>query len=63
VNLTSSVTVDLMPSWGPNEKVYYVSDRGGLDNIWQIDVHSAIVAATGEDLDTDTAMTRVNDEQ
>jgi hypothetical protein len=63
VNLTSSFTVDLMPSWGPNNKVYYVSDRGGLDNIWQVDVHSAIMAATGEDPAGKTAVTRVNDDQ
>ena len=47
VNLTSSDTVDLMPVWGRDNKVYYVSDRGGIDNIWQVDAGSALFAATG----------------
>ena len=48
VNLTSSHTVDLMPVWGPDNKVFYVSDRGGVDNIWEIDVSQALYAATGQ---------------
>jgi len=48
VNLTSSHTVDLMPVWGDDNRIFYVSDRGGIDNIWQVDAGQAILAATGE---------------
>ncbi len=47
VNLTSGRSVNLMPTWGPDGRIYFVSDRGGIDNIWSIGTDKAIVAATG----------------
>lgn len=47
VNLTPGSTVSLMPSWGLKNKLYFVAARGATDNIWSIDVGSAIQAASG----------------
>ncbi len=47
-NLTNGLFVNLMPTWGPDRRVYFVSDRGGHDNIWALDPQRAIVAAGGE---------------
>ncbi|MDX9910848.1 MAG: DPP IV N-terminal domain-containing protein [Phycisphaerales bacterium] len=45
VNLTAGQAVDLMPCWGPNERVYFVSDRSGSDNLWSIDVSQSVMAS------------------
>lgn len=47
VNLTKGRFVNLMPVWGPQGRVYFVSDREGADNIWSIGTDKAIQAATG----------------
>lgn len=60
VNLTGSHTVDLMPVWGANNKVYYVSDRSGIDNIWQVDAAMAILAATGTAPKGTPSVTQIN---
>jgi len=49
VELSDDNAVNLMPAWGPNNSIYYVSDRGGVDNVWALDANGAILAATGED--------------
>ena len=38
-----------MPTWGPDNQIFYISDRGGVDNVWSMSANSAILAATGED--------------
>jgi len=48
VRLTSSESVDLMPSWAPDGQLLFVSNRGGIDNIWSLDAADAILAASGE---------------
>lgn len=48
VNLTSGNAAHLMPAWAGSNRIYFISDRGGLDNIWSIDASSALLAATGE---------------
>lgn len=47
VPLTSGRSVNLLPTWGPEDRLFFVSDRGGMDNIWSLSTTSAIVAATG----------------
>lgn len=47
VNLTTGRSVNLMPSWGADSRIYFVSDRGGIDNIWSIGTEKAMLAATG----------------
>lgn len=45
--LTQGNTVDLMPTWSPNGKVYFVSNRTGRENIWSLDIAPALLAALG----------------
>jgi TolB protein len=48
VNLTTGRSVNLMPTWGSDSRIYFVSDRGGIENIWSIGTDKAITAATGK---------------
>lgn len=47
VKLTDGTAIDLMPVWGSTDRVYFVSDRSGVENIWSVDVTGALAAATG----------------
>jgi hypothetical protein len=53
ISLTSDPSsVDLMPCWGPGNRLFFVSDRAGVDNIWSMDTTpmiklAAANAATG----------------
>jgi len=47
VTLTGGNSVDLMPSWGRDGNIYYVSNRNGSENIWSMSASEAIYAATG----------------
>ncbi|MEQ8843288.1 MAG: DPP IV N-terminal domain-containing protein [Phycisphaerales bacterium] len=49
VELTDDNAVNLMPTWGPDNQIFYISDRGGVDNVWSMSANSAILAATGVD--------------
>lgn len=49
INLTEGAAVNLMPAWGPRNELFFISDRGGVDNIWSMNVSPAIAAATGEE--------------
>lgn len=44
-NLTNGLFVNLMPTWGQDNAIFFVSDRSGKDNLWSIDPSHAIVAA------------------
>lgn len=46
-NLTGGRFVNLMPTWGPDHTVYFISDRTGHDNVWAVTARQAVVAATG----------------
>ncbi len=46
VNLSSGRFANVMPTWGPDNKVYFVSNRNGLDNIWAVGTTKALAAAT-----------------
>ena len=48
VKLTSAETIDLMPVWGANDRIYFVSNRSGTDNIWSLDAADAVLAASGQ---------------
>lgn len=52
-NLTGGQFVNLMPCWGPNGDLYFVSNRNGHDNIWSRSTAQAIMAAGGLPLNTD----------
>ncbi len=45
VSLTTGTSTDLLPTWGANGKIYFVSTRTGQDNIWSIDAAQAMYAA------------------
>jgi TolB protein len=46
VKLTDGSATDLMPVWR-GERVYFVSDRGGQENVWAIDIADAVRLAEG----------------
>ncbi len=56
VNLTTGRSVNLMPKWSSDGRIYFVSDRGGIDNIWSVGTDKAIMAATGKMPTPNTAM-------
>jgi TolB protein len=45
VALTGGKFVNLMPCWGPQNRLYFVSDRGGIENIWSMDTGKVIALA------------------
>lgn len=57
IALTSGDAIDLMPSWGPDNRIYFISDRSGSDNIWSMDLSPAILAATGIEPPTRSVIT------
>ncbi|MEO1584444.1 MAG: DPP IV N-terminal domain-containing protein [Planctomycetota bacterium] len=44
-NLTADDAVNLMPSWGENNQIFFISDRSGTDNIWSLAGNEAVLAA------------------
>lgn len=47
VNLTNGRFMNLMPAWGKDNRIYFVSNRGGSTNIWSVGTDKAIYAAGG----------------
>lgn len=45
VHLGGGVGTALMPAWGADNTVYFVSNRGGIDNIWSMRMEGAVLAA------------------
>lgn len=45
VRLSDGPTLAMMPSWGADDKLYFVSNRGGTDNVWAIDMARTVRAA------------------
>ena len=39
-NLTNNPAQDICPMWGPDNKIYFISDRGGRMNLYVIDLTS-----------------------
>lgn len=46
-NLTRGNYLNLMPTWGSDHRIYFISDRSGNDNIWALRPGRAILAAQG----------------
>lgn len=44
-NLTADDAVNLMPTWGEQNKVFFISNRSGTDNIWSLGANKAVIAA------------------
>ncbi|MFM9996022.1 MAG: DPP IV N-terminal domain-containing protein [Phycisphaerales bacterium] len=47
VKLTDGPALALMPAWGPEGRVFFVSDRGGVDNIWALNATESVRLAAG----------------
>lgn len=47
VALTGGKFMNLMPAWGNAGRIFFVSDRTGVSNIWSVGTDKAILAATG----------------
>jgi TolB protein len=45
VRLTGGPGVALSPTWAANNRLFFVGDRSGVDNIWSLDLSPAIAAA------------------
>lgn len=45
VQFVGGTTTDLMPTWGANNHVFFVSDRSGAENIWAIEVGQSVRTA------------------
>ncbi|MEX2219865.1 MAG: DPP IV N-terminal domain-containing protein [Phycisphaerales bacterium] len=45
IALTGGQFVNLMPTWGPGNRLFFVSDRGGVENIWAMDTTKVIALA------------------
>jgi Tol biopolymer transport system component len=43
--LTSGKALNLMPAWGPGNRLFFVSDRNGTDNLWAMDTTGVIELA------------------
>lgn len=48
VNLVSGSTINLMPVWGSDNNVYFVSNRSGVENLWAINVGEAVMTANAQ---------------
>jgi Tol biopolymer transport system component len=46
ISLSAGTAVNLMPAWGPNNKLFFVSDRGGIDNVWSMETNQIIQLAS-----------------
>ncbi len=46
ISLSAGTAVNLMPSWGPSNRLFFVSDRGGIDNIWSMDTSQIVQLAS-----------------
>jgi TolB protein len=45
VMLTSGVGVNLMPTWSGNERLFFVSNRAGTENVWAMDTSAVMQLA------------------
>lgn len=47
VGLAAGASLNLMPAWSRDNTIYFVSNRGGTENIWSMNAASALAAARG----------------
>lgn len=46
VRLTDGESIDLMPSWSRNNEIFFVSNMGGQEHLWSMELSPAIRAAS-----------------
>ena len=56
VGLAAGQTINLMPAWGRDNTIYFVSNRGGTENIWSLSAASALAAAGRSNQNTTLTM-------
>lgn len=44
IRLTSGPAISMFPRWSGKHSLFFVSDRGGRDNIWSMDLGNALMA-------------------
>lgn len=57
VSLTSGVGVNLMPTWAGNNRLFFVSNRAGVENVWAMDTTSVMQLAQSNSRPTATYAT------
>ena len=57
-NLTGGLFANLMPTWGVNGRIFFISDRSGSENIWSLRPERAILAATGPNPTSNTDLAK-----
>lgn len=60
-NLTGGLFTNLMPAWGPDGRIFFISDRSGTENIWSLRPDRAILAATGPQPASNTGLAQQGD--
>lgn len=48
VKLVGGTSVNLMPVWGANQEIFFVSNRSGVENLWAISVADAVTTANAQ---------------
>ncbi len=48
VKVVGGSSVNLMPVWGSNDHIYFVSDRNGVENLWSLSVAEAAATANAQ---------------
>ncbi len=43
--LTDAASVNVLPNWGPNNIIYFISNREGIDNIWTLNASNEVELA------------------
>jgi Tol biopolymer transport system component len=46
VKLTDGKSIDLMPTWSKNNEIFFVSNMGGQEHLWSMELSPAIRAAS-----------------
>ncbi len=54
VNLTPGSSISLMPAWGANNRLFFVASRGGVENIWSLDMSAPVRTAMGRGASDDS---------
>ncbi len=55
VKLTDGKSIDLMPSWSRDNEIFFVSNMGGSEHLWSMELSPALRAASVQIRDLDSA--------
>tara|TARA_R110002096_G_scaffold435816_4_gene663249 strand:+ start:59336 stop:60832 length:1497 start_codon:yes stop_codon:yes gene_type:complete len=60
VKLTDGSSVDLMPAWGRNNNIFFVSNMDGQDHLWSMELSPAVRAASLRNPEFESTFANVN---